>query len=217
MYLNHDKRDVVFELEVSVASKGYRLVEGRRQGIFVKDRNPFLQVKPGSEFVIKRIRLTRSIWRDLVVIDNLKRVARPDKINRALLGFCENYGLSEFGVGGVVEEQLAIPTTFLLNEARLISKAIKSATRGVIEFPPHLVDAINSRTVFEISEISTDTFIVFRDPILAAWFDLRTRNIDLKPPCGFCGGLNIARGDARFCSSHCSNRWHKAKARGQIK
>lgn len=217
MNLSHDKAVISFELEVSIASRGYRLIENPEQGIFAKDQNLFLQVEPGSEFEATRIRLTRSIWRDLVVIDNLRRVARPDKINRALIAFCENYGLSEFGVGGVVEEKLALPTTFLLNEARLISKAIKNANMGVIEFPPHLVHAINSRTVFEINEISTDTFIVFRDPILAAWFDLRTRNVDLKPPCRFCDGLNIARGDAGFCSSHCSNRWHKAKARGKIK
>ena len=224
MYLNHDSGVATFELEVPVSANGYQVIwpEVGKDGIASLDPNSphamaFLRAKPGSKEVLQRIRLTRSIWRDLVVVNNLLHVATPAKIRSQLVAFCDKYGLPYFGVGDIEKDPAEVCAVHLLREARLLSEAIEQSGEGGIQYPLHMINRFNETACIRMDEIEGDMTVTVSDPIVAAWLDLKTRVFEPKPPCRFCGGLNVARGGAGFCSSHCSNRWHKAKARGKIK
>lgn len=224
MQLSHDKEIISLELKVPVSTTGYQVIWPKvgKDGIASLDPNSphamaFLRAKPDAKNVLKEIRLTRSIWRDLVVVNNLLRVATPMKIHSQLIAFCDNYGLPFFGVEGTVEDPTDVPVTYLLREAQLLSKFIEQAVDGNVQYPEGIISRFNVTASVKMSKTNDVVTVTVRDPIVAAWLDLKTRVLEPKPPCRFCGGLNVARGGAGFCSSHCSNRWHKAKARGQIK
>lgn len=182
-------------------------------------RAPRIQQRPdrgqaSGEIVVVRLDDLEVLWRMMVKIANLDRVARRPKVHEACAEFCDLFGLPKQSLllGRTNGGEMLVAD--LVSECRAIAEAILSAEGGPVELSDRIAGAFEETRPFFMFGSGGNVALGIDNVLLAAWFSLLRWGTSHFGVCYFCEGPNLSRVNAKFCSSYCRDRWHKRQQRG---
>ena len=149
---------------------------------------------------IQKLNLS-DIWKDLVRLENVAKVARKRKV--------------ESDIAKLKSQYAGLDSEDLLYEASRMTQAIRKSKNGAPRIPADVVEAIEAGFTFSAHKDGNNYALRPSTPLVAAWYSLATTRFDGVPECDFCGGINVARAKARFCSEYCRDKFHKRETRSR--
>lgn len=157
------------------------------------------------------------IWRSLIRINNLSRVARESTVYAQIVRFCEQYGEYQHAVSAARMRSRPMLVNTLLAEAQRMSEAIVAGQGDFVEMPRDVLSRLEDAIEQGITVTGCLVAVTLRCPVLAAWFGLSNRlanrAFDDWRDCAFCGGVSFSRKRSRFCSDYCRDRYKKREMR----